>query len=78
MKNVLRRGSLRGMSLCVEKSGQLSLLFSLVVIRLLRFNSLTSFVAALVLYVLIVDGKSLIDLGSESRLVLDTVVKLVD
>ena len=49
----------------VEESGQLSLLFGLVV---LRFALL---VAALGLYVLVVDSKSFIDLGAKSRLILN-------
>jgi hypothetical protein len=50
-----------------EESGQLSLLFALFV---LRFALL---VATLGLYVLVVDSESLVNLGAESRLVLNAV-----
>jgi hypothetical protein len=56
----------------VEESEQLSLLFALV---LLRFTLL---VATFGLYVLVVDSKSFIDLGAESRLVLDAVTVLAN
>jgi len=59
-----------------EESGQLSLLLSLL---LLGFSCLGSLAITLVvLDVLIVDGESLINLGPESSLILDTVLRLVD
>ena len=51
----------------VEERGQLSLLFALFVLRLALL------IATLGLYILVVDSESLVNLGAESRLVLNTI-----
>jgi len=65
---------LKGNVITLE-SGQLSLLLSLLILlRLLRL-SLTSWLAitTLGLHVLVINGKSLVDLGTEGAFILDSV-----
>jgi len=56
---------------CSEKSGQLSLLFSF--LALLSLSTLALSICTLVvLHVLVVDVESLVNLGTESRIILNT------